>query len=136
MLRFSHSRSPTHSRSLSAQRAQMPQAAPGVLRCESVVAHCSDPSAVEAALAAMNNFTSSRVAAGHEEPTTGALHAFESAMSAARDAGLGSTTGAIVHSLPASGHEHLATRLRNAARSRGAVAHPDASLSSDILSAG
>lgn len=87
-------------------RTQMPQTAPVVLRCGNVVAHCNDPAAVEATLAAM---------------------------SAARGVGLGTTTGTIVRNLRQAGHEQLATRLRNAAGSRGAVAHPDSTLTREIL---
>lgn len=57
-------------------------------------------------------------------------------MSAARDIGMGLDTGVVIHTLRPAGHERLATRLRNAARSRGAEAHPDGTRARDILATG
>lgn len=97
----------------------MPRSAPVLLQCGNVVAHCNDPAEVEATLAAMHNDTVMRVATMQDEAASAALQSFESAMSAARHVGFGTTTGTIVHNLRLSGHEQIATRLRNAARSRG-----------------
>lgn len=111
----------------------MPQSAPVVLRCGNVVAHCNDPSAVMATLQATGSMTVSRAPSDHELHTMSALKHFEDAMASARDVCLGSSPGAAAQSLKQLGMEHLASRLRNASGSRGAIAHPDTQLAKDIL---
>lgn len=84
----------------------------------------------------MNGLAIMRMPTENEGTTSAALQSFESTMAAVRDVGPGTSRGFVIHSLGSLGHENLDTRVRSAARSRGALAHPDTTLVRDILRAG
>lgn len=99
-----------------------------------MVFHINDPSSLESILAAVGEDRAGLRRTPHDEEQPGdiahsALALHESAMQAARKhLGPQATMAQIAAALSQRGCQSLAKRLRASARSRGAIAHLDASL--------
>lgn len=103
----------------------MASTAPVVLRCGTIVAHINDPRALQDAAAALAACSCAT------RPTSVAIAASEEALILALAMGFAGSSGSVATQLRDAGLPVLARRVRNAARSRGADAHPDTMLAED-----
>lgn len=102
--------------------------APVVIRHGHMVIHCNDPGQLGTILQQI----SSTSAASDAEVTSQVLSAHEKMLSLGRQHGI-ATMGALSAHLARRGHVELSRRVRTAARTRGAHAHPDLDAHSEVL---